>query len=842
MNYYLDEVEYFHPEVIATMRQAIRELGLDEVLRIDHHLQLENGSVPDLCLIRLSDEKILMPLEVKRTPADVRTSGRRQAQDYAVHLDGRAVDGYYCSTNLELFELFKATSGQRHERILLEYGVCGNFVDGTETVRSNALLAAREIITVVHRNSGVTADTVSAMRDDIVQSEVSLDLHTVLSGIAYEYVRGAFHNSPKLLERLAVARLLPLREYRKSLPVLKESLNQIDFGFLFSEKPAHESVRLPSIDAQEQSFRAGKDSRIEDIWELLESRVLELDPGFVETDHELARSLVHLTQTIFPVRDRVEIWDPGAATGRLLKAAFNEIPGVSLKDLVATEIVPAMGEILTVNLALLDPVGLSPLNAPKIEIIDVCEKQRDEVKGVGLVVMNPPFVAHVRSVERQKKFSHAVLGVKGSASTVASGQIGLEALFLELITELVPEGTIIATVFPHQSLSRRSSVFAQLRQFLLNDFGLEAIFDYPHTSVFEGVAKQTCIMVGRTKTRSESVRFLQTEHDVSRLNLADFANAIVSGAGKISCISVDSKDLSDYTHEGWRSFFPGAPNRLTEVASLNSTTTMQDGDFTIRRGKFGNSGSTKSFQRSTKVCSEQFDYIPQGWWKPGINNVDEGFRVMSASNIAGRCFVPPIDPRDRSSSDFLLAARYIASVYPESASLGTGAQAGHRKSAGERVASLLRDSQFFEGPLTLIPRAARQAMECFLVLDGIIPSTNFICVKARNLESQELLSSWMLTVFAQVQLERLASSENGMRKIEVGTVKQLEVPIFEEIEDDWKSQLRTQGSVSDCLRSSALARRELDVVWAKAIFADQWEDALTTAFVDLVRLVNERRP
>ena len=71
-----------------------------------------------------------------------------------------------------------------------------------------------------------------------------------------------------------------------------------------------------------------------------------------------------------------------------------------------------------------------------------------------------------------------------------SGQMPLEAVFLELITELVAPGTVISCVYPSNFLTARGDEAKITRELVLSKFGLRTIFTYPGDEIFENVTKK----------------------------------------------------------------------------------------------------------------------------------------------------------------------------------------------------------------------------------------------------------------------------------------------------------------------------------------------------------------
>ena len=105
----------------------------------------------------------------------------------------------------------------------------------------------------------------------------------------------------------------------------------------------------------------------------------------------------------------------------------------------------------------------------------------------------------------------------GHDSKTNIGQAPLECPFIELITNLVQPGTIVACIIPNTHLSALGSQDVEFRKFLLNDFGLSMIFNYPQTNLFDDVVQNTSIFIGQAHQTQEYVKFIQSHSFVSEI-------------------------------------------------------------------------------------------------------------------------------------------------------------------------------------------------------------------------------------------------------------------------------------------------------------------------------------
>ena len=95
----------------------------------------------------------------------------------------------------------------------------------------------------------------------------------------------------------------------------------------------------------------------------------------------------------------------------------------------------------------------------------------------------------------------------------------LEGVFLELVTHLVPKGTTIACIISKTHLMGRGPESQAIRRIILNKFGLRIVFTYPGKEIFDKVTKDTCVIVGKAMTPSESVNIYSSYDKVPDIDI-----------------------------------------------------------------------------------------------------------------------------------------------------------------------------------------------------------------------------------------------------------------------------------------------------------------------------------
>ena len=81
-------------------------------------------------------------------------------------------------------------------------------------------------------------------------------------------------------------------------------------------------------------------------------------------------------------------------------------------------------------------------------------------------------------------------------------------------------------LLPRTHLTALGPAAIALRRFLLNDFGLSIVFNFPGTGLFENVTKDTVIVAGRKGARPAQIAMLCTMDTVADTDLATVAKML----------------------------------------------------------------------------------------------------------------------------------------------------------------------------------------------------------------------------------------------------------------------------------------------------------------------------
>ena len=148
-----------------------------------------------------------------------------------------------------------------------------------------------------------------------------------------------------------------------------------------------------------------------------------------------------------------------------------------------------------------------------------------------IIVVNPPYISAVSDgcSTRKNILSDRINQLTGKRAKTNIGQSPLECPFIELITHLAKPNTVIACILPNTHLSALGEADVAFREFLLNDFGLSIIFNYPQTNLFNDVAQNTSIFVGIAHHPQEYVKFIQSLTIITVMQLISYYVALFKG-------------------------------------------------------------------------------------------------------------------------------------------------------------------------------------------------------------------------------------------------------------------------------------------------------------------------
>jgi len=853
----------FHPVFKFAMETVLANKGLTHFVVKS---QYPSGTGPiDLVLFNNQTNKVVLPIELKRTQTSVRGGGRRQARDYWGNLGLECESSFYCVSNLELVELFRndpyrpKTSAQR---VFLQFPVAGK-LDATpigEFYRQLEL-CLNEVIDLVTGNCAFNYFYGLPEFQGSIERAVNdpHQWHKLFVPVCFEYIRGA---ASKISELHIQTNNWKTADFYKSSPQrLLDLGKRIDFKHIFKvpTPDTNDSIAF-ATSVLKAAYESGKElGRGDDIAELVNEILAPTGSGIVETDVELAQLLAIMAKDALgrELDANEEVFDPGSGSGRLLTALpLIAFPSIAPKQIKANEKEQLFAESLSLRLGLAFASVLSPNNAPSVTVSGIETVDPGYLTNVKVVVMNPPYLSGVQSAGIKPLFINRIRTLARCEPELNIGQVALEIVFFELVWHLVQEQTVIAMVFPMQHLTRTSDEVVAFRRFLGTKFGLTHIVIHPREGLFNSVVKQTVLLVGIKGQSGQEVKLVEVQQKVGDLDLAELLNKLNANNTEptygVTVKTVSRQDLLQTSSGGWKCFI-GSGERAkkfinTYFHNLMSVypaqyMSIQTAGFTITRGKLGNKGNT-----SLTVFDAQFpkhptviNKIPSEWIRPALNTTHQMPRVLDAASAPHRSFLPPSTAFVAGHPDNqVLAAivdEYIIVNRPKQSS-----QAKAQKSITQIIKDLSSDQKDMGGGWVLIQRASRQKGEISLLeSDGVLLSTNIPMIKAPNIAERELMASWLLSVFGQLQFELYATDQEGMRKLELSAIKQLCFPDFKAIDPTIASELQKWVKNEPALSFDNIQQRNTDRLWAEIVCPSNSNECLAYAFNLFESMVDERR-
>ncbi|MBI4432352.1 MAG: BpuSI family type II restriction endonuclease [Candidatus Omnitrophica bacterium] len=857
-----DEIEYFHPFFEFAGRKALHSSGLESSIILVHHKDI-NGITVDFSFERTENKRIVLLVEIKRTPAAMSsTRYRYQALSYRKEADANADTPYYVLTNLEKADIFKYDPNRPRVASQIIYGSPFNIGSFQTTALPEFLVNLERFIKtsleIALNNTGEYEENLDKLNDVLITNISSAgNWHKILMPISYEYVRGASIHYPSLKARLREGHWEVADRYKSQPLRLREKGSSVDFENIFRDPlpdPDHpiafdrDLLHSGHISGQ---LRANGEDLASLVQELIEKHsTLPDGPGIVETDDELARLLAisasdALDRQLIP---NDIVCDPAAGTGRLLTAAHSLIfQSLGPQQWWANEINPFFSEPLCLRLGLDHANELRQGNVPKITIADIVDLERSDFTNVKVILMNPPFLSGIQATNEKRRFAQAIERVTGSRSLVNAGQIGLEALFLELVWGLAPEDAVIACILPFQILMRKSDEMQLFRRFLVEKFGLTHLISYPREGLFERVMKRTLIAVGRKNFGGTSVKCIDVRMPLERVDYHDLLSALQNARtqlGRAATLKITPKqELQNSIPNGWG--LGSVLARANEWVETNLSNFRQLDRVAagLKRGTSGNSGcSDLSAIKPNGPISALLPLIPQNWRCPSINNSDDFPKVLTQENPQTLSPLLPNEAWTTGSSESATLDKIIneylriKSARPNA----RGTQAVAERSLETARRAIYRDVKIFSANSVLIPRASRILARIGVLRDPYVVSTNFIVVSMNDFENTLLTASWLSSVFSQIQMEALNNDQEGMRKLEKRQIALLHIPDFSRMSNEEK-QSATQAFHNDPpLNSQHPTLRNLDMVWLKLAFPGKPNSFLNDAFALMADLCEER--
>jgi hypothetical protein len=759
---------------------------------------------------------------------------------------GQSEKPFYILTNLEYAFSFRYDAGRpRVFQQMLKPGLShiGSFdIDDEEIFVEKLARYFSERLTDYTNNSYdylVTLEEFASHMEHIKDEPKRWKTH--LAALLYEYIRGAF----TFINR---NELRDIRLFRNDVERICDEAARVNFKdiFNYSDESFERTVDIENdtlIDLYDFGNQNINGDSVAGILHSIVSAGHEHD-GEVPTDLELARIVAELAKYSSGDLEPTDlVCDPAAGSGNLISAAiptYNLLP----TQIVVNDVNSKLLELLSLRIGLNYASTISLRNSPAIYNRNIADIEPLFFNDVKVVVMNPPFSAGINCVARKQPMYRTIKRLTGSDAKTSIGQMSLEAVFLELLIELVQPGTTISCVFPKTHLMGRGPEAKAIRRLLLHQFGLHLVFTYPGDEIFDDVTKDTCILVGRAKMPADSVKVVSSYDKIPNIDIHRFAQTLPNDASEdfapmmpgIVAKKISTQELSDTIDDGWRMLNSEMVDAITFVKenfqSSPQFTELSELDYPTKRGQAGNSGGSDiMFFDSRPDLYGQFEnrdiILSAGMRNAKLDTFDIG---MGDSDF--------LDVSDN-SEEIVDAIIDAYNALPDR----EGRQQRRRKTNQEWKKILIKESRGrFSANSVLIPRAIRTTGRIYLSRNPVFVSTNFVVCTLPSLNKAIMLSTWMSTIFYQLICEVSSKDQEGMRKMEVSDIEKTYVPALDNVTQETITALTGEYGSIEFLNLATPAIREVDRIWAKELFGEDADEILNTARRMLEYLANRRNP
>ena len=834
------ENEVFHPVFHYALESALDAKGLSSEIEVAKQFKAPGGGLVDLVLLRKKTGKVVLPIELKRTISSVRGIGRRQARDYQLNLTAQSENRFYCVSNLELTELF-LSDPLRPTTISQQIKL-----DSPQDIRleknqdqyllPSLIKVAEEIIDLVILKTKPCQYLVGLSDFEKVlrgNTASNTDWHESIMPYCFEYIRGNSTLKPRTQS------WKPAGAYKSNPQRLIDLGSSIDFQKIFSS-PASKSADFKTQVLQD-AFAAGKAfGDGDDLAALVGDILCEPQVGIVETDYDLARLLAVVAAKVAgEIGEDGCVLDPCAGSGKLLTALIHEkYSQIKPENVIAVEQVPNFAEALSLRLGLQFGNKISHEHCPRIIISPFESLAANDFNDTKVAVVNPPFVAGINAVAAKNKLEASLVSLTGQRPVLGAGQLGLEALFMELVYKMVPDDTTIAFIFPYPAISRLSNEYAQLRNFLVNEMGISHVVTYPSDGVFESVVKKTLIMVCKKGVRSEKVELIDIQIRVPDLDLTAFSNALSNpevGCYGVQFASISRSQMASCCSSGWKKLFGIGVEVNAYIAKYaGQKKSLYDYAPDMRRGTVGNSGNTAL----TVFTKESIPVkIPTRWMIGCLNNARNMPRFVDSDTAPNISFMPPESSFSTGTKNNEELVRLVTDYVKRCKGVfSTKKQRSNDKTPSGIINDLKKDQRLPATNSIVMPRACREDAKVGVIgSDPILVSTNFLILPVADEEKRILLASWLQSVFGQLQIEMFSTPDEGMRKLEKNALSQVYVPDLDAIPKDIKKKLLQSFLKEPFLSLDDVKPRESDYLWALQIIPNNARYALNEG----IRLLKE---
>lgn len=850
INYSDKEVECFHPICETILHNALSILGVSDTYKVEHHRCV--GSLEmDFVISNVSNSKILCVVEVKRTiEAVLSTRYQLQAMGYVQQLRPTEKESdYYILTNLEAVGLYYySSSRQSVVDQLLNPGIQtiarfyehdkGEFIEILSNSFATLLKRILNRDVEYYQSFAHFVQEVSDSDNKLISDERLW--HSKFAALSYEYIRGA-------LDKIGRSQLIDIRRLHNDIRKICEEALRINFKGIFGLSDS-EYHKLPSIASSVygELYDLGKTYLDADVISDILFTIIAKEspyPGAVPTDSELAKSLFILANSFASnLSENQCIIDPAAGSGNLLAVSPFFYPKLTPKQIRANDINEHLLQVLSLRLGLKFPTVISKEDSPQISAFNIADIPQLYFKDVRIAVLNPPYYSHTSyaSYDYKEAIYRRIKEISGIAPLTQSSKSPLEAAFIELVADLLPNDATFACIIPLSHILGKGESSILFRKMLMQKFGLECIFCYPQQKIFKSVTQNTCVIIGNKGCNRDTISFITSNDTLDNIDYDALRQASIDDEFKqsngIEKVTFHRSDLIQSIDEGWR-----LNSLATEAMALIENSLYADFRFSYlsdipdlenHRGRVGNSGgSDLIFINSNKSFFKEISSLIKGHTSFGVRTI----RAIETPYLSDTD-TPFLDAS--TCSDDLLSQ--IVSIYKAKYEPTVGRQARSSKSISNYIDLLKKEAHFSEPAGSVyLARDVRRNGKAYFTTSSLFPTTNVWVFPFDDARIGKFYHSWFCSIFYQLDCELIAKNHAGARKMDKSEFDHSIVPIFEMFDNSDIDEI-CEHPVTEFVTLNDPKIRDCDIAWAKIISPNAWEDLLNEAKRYLHLLATER--
>jgi type I restriction-modification system DNA methylase subunit len=846
------EVADFHPVCERALNEALASLDLDNKYKTEHHRYV--GSLEmDLVITNKVTNKIFCVVEVKRTiPAVYSSRYQYQAMNYVQSLrDAEKETNYYILTNLECSCLFLYSSQRQNvydQLIQPGYVFNHRFEDVSEDIfrRDLALHYKSLLQRILNQNTNYLlsfSNFASIVRESMPSL---LRWNSSLVFMFYEYIRGSFNE-------IGRRDLYDIKQFRNDINAICREASRVNFKGIFGfDSNEYDATYKPAEVILGDLYKLGQNYKDAELICNVMHQVISsghTHEGEVPTDIELAQTLISIVKTFKPsISAGHNITDPAAGSGTLLSAASSAYPDIQPSQIQANDINERLLQLLSLRIGLNFVSTVKISNSPVIKTQDISKLDVSFFENTEVIVLNPPYLSAVAEGCQRRKSALAarIKELTGYNSITNIGQAPLECPFIELVTDLVKPGTLIACIIPNTHISALGQSEVEFRKFLLDQFGLCMIFNYPQTNLFEEVIQNTSIFIGKAFQPQENIKFVQSlsiVSDIKQNTIEEAIQNIQEGEETKELVDglvgylVPRKLLYEKVCDGWKFLdsVMGDVHSYVNEHIINNTNLFCNiesaGYGDMYRGRVGNSGGSDLLYITTKpsfiqeCCNEIKHSLKPGLRNSDYNSFDVGFGDHQFFDISN------LDPSMVKDTIQLYLTKYE-----------TQQKQSQKKKSVDEWYNILKKETKHSVPVNsvLLPRGTRRFASTYITTKKTYLSTNFVAIETSSYSEAKILASWMCTVFYQLQLETTCKNQSGMRKLEVENITKTFVPKISSMSPvDIERICNTEITDFYDLKNPSI--RRIDIEWAKVITQNEDVEGLLDEAIRYLTILAKNR-